>query len=330
MSVLEPLAAPPASPGAEASAAPAAEAGAPWAEVLRRFRRDRAGMAALVVLSVIVLAALLAPWICSAALHQSPYRLHIMDRIAVHGREVEVVSDDGLPVGPNPRLLLGADLLGRDLLSRLLYGARFSLAAASLGTLLAVLVGLAAGLIAGFYRGLADAVISRFVDAMMAIPVLLLAIALAAVLRQGSLGIVVLVLALVNWTYLARIIRAEVLSLRGRDFIEAARAMGASDLAILTRHLLPNLAGPLIVFGTLSVAGNILLESALSFLGVGIQPPTPSWGNMISEGIAFYRAAWWITLFPGIAILLTVVCLNLAGEALREALHPGARPEGLP
>src|SRR6185503_1155319 len=137
-----------------------------------------------------------------------------------------------------------------------------------------------------------------------------------------SVWTVVLILALVNWTYLARIIRAEVLSLRERDFIEAARALGARDRAILLRHLVPNLAGPIVVFATLSMAGNILLESALSFLGVGIQPPTPSWGNMIQEGMAFYGVAWWIALFPGLAILVTVVSYNLVGEGLRDAFDP--------
>ena len=301
----------------------------PWEDIARRFRRDRAAVAALVVLGAVVIAGAFAPWIASGVLHQSPYRLHILDRIEIGGHERDVVSDDGLPIGPNPVNPLGVDLLGRDLLTRLLYGARVSLTAAGLGTLLAMALGLLAGLAAGFYRGVIDTVVSRFVDAMMAIPVLLLAIALASVLRQGSLWIVVVVLALANWTYLARIIRAEVLSLRERDFVEAARAIGASDRAILARQLLPNLAGPLIVFGTLSLAGNILLESALSFLGVGIQPPVPSWGNMIQEGIAFYRAAWWITLFPGLAILITVVSLNLVGEAVREALDPGGRRGGL-
>src|SRR5206468_6336846 len=145
----------------------------------------------------------------------------------------------------------------------------------------------------------------------------LLAIALASVLRQGSILIVVLILGLVNWTYLARIIRAEVLSLRERDFIEAARAIGAGDPVILFRHLLPNLIGPLVVFATLSMAGNILLESALSFLGVGVQPPTPSWGNMIEEGMSLASAAWWISLFPGLAILVTVASYNVVGEGLQ-------------
>jgi peptide/nickel transport system permease protein len=304
-------------------------ANSPFAAAARRFARDRWALGALALLTLIAAAALFAPWIAGALLHHSPYELHMTDAVVLAGRATEVVSDDGLPLGPNARFPLGADLLGRDLLTRLIYGARVSLVVAGLGTLLALGMGLLAGLLAGFYRGPVDSVISRFVDAMMAIPVLLLAIALASVLRQGSIGIVVLVLGLVNWTYLARIIRGEVLSLRERDFVEAARAIGARDRAILARHLLPNLVGPLIVFATLSFAGNILLESALSFLGVGIQPPVPSWGNMIQEGIAFYRVAWWITLFPGLAILLTVTSLNLVGEALREALDPGSSRGGI-
>jgi peptide/nickel transport system permease protein len=297
----------------------------PAAELLRRFARDRAALVALALLTALALAAIFASALSRDVLHRSPDQLQLMGQMVIGGRSVDVVSGDGIPVGPNAHALLGVDLLGRDILARLLFGARVSLVTSLLGTLLALLIGLSAGLLAGYYGGLVDAVLSRFVDAMMAIPVLLLAIALASVLRQGSVAMVVLVLALVNWTYLARIIRAEVLSLRQREFVEAARATGAGDAAILVRHLLPNLVGPLLVFATISVAGNILLESALSFLGVGIQPPTPSWGNMIQEGIAFYRVAWWITLFPGLAILLTVTCLNLVGEAVRDALEPARR-----
>lgn len=297
----------------------------PGTAAVRRFAKDAGGMSGLVIVVLLALAAILAPWLVHDVLHQSPYRLHITETIEIGGRSVEVVSDDGLPIGPNPRFLLGADLLGRDVLSRMLFGARISLFVATMGTLIAMLIGLTAGLLAGFYRGLADTLISRSVDAMMSIPVLLLAIALASVLRQGSVWIVILILGLVNWTYLARIIRGEVLALREMDFIEAGRALGASDAVLLVRHLLPNLMGPLIVFATLSMANNILLESALSFLGVGIQPPTPSWGNIIQQGVPFYSVAWWITLFPGLAILVTVVGLNLVGEGVREALHPGGQ-----
>jgi len=294
-------------------------------DVARRFFKNGGAVVGFVVLSSLILVAIGASAISTHVLHHSPYTLHMMDTVVLHGETVDVVSDDGLPLGPNRHFLFGADLLGRDLLTRVIHGARVSLFVASLGTLFAMLLGLAGGLVAGFYRGWADTLISRFVDSMMSIPVLLLAIALASVMRQGSVWMVILILGLVNWTYLARIIRAEVLSLREMDFIEAARGLGASDAALLVRHLLPNLAGPLIVFATLSMASNILLESALSFLGVGIQPPTPSWGNIIQEGVPYYSVSWWITLFPGLAILTTVVSLNLVGEGLREALNPGSR-----
>ena len=282
-------------------------------------------MLGLATLILIGCAALLAPWIARDLLHQDPARPRLMDFVSIGDRSVPVVSDLGLPLGPNSQVPLGADLIGRDVLSRVLFGARVSLTVSLLGTLLALALGLTAGLLAGFYRGVWDTLISRFVDAMMAIPVLLLAIALASVLRGGSLAVMVLILALVNWTYLARIVRAEVLSLREREFVEAARALGARDFAILARHLLPNLIGPVIVFATLSTAGNILLESALSYLGVGIQPPTPSWGNMIQEGVPLYNVAWWVTVFPGLAIMLTVLSLNLVGEGLKHALDP--RPD---
>ena len=299
-----------------------------WRDVLRRFRQDRWAAGAALLLLGLHLAAFAAPWLAAHVLHQSPMRTRMMDTVAVGGRTLEVVSDDGVPLGPGAAFPLGADALGRDVLTRILFGARISLLVATLGTLLAVSLGLLAGLLAGYYRGALDMVISRFIDATMAVPVLLLAIALAAVLRRGSLGMIVLILGLVNWTYLARLIRAEVLSLRERDFVEAARALGASDAAILARHILPSLSGPVVVFATLSMAGNILLESALSFLGVGIQPPTPSWGNMIQDGMALYNVAWWISLFPGLAILVTVICYNLAGEALKVALDPGASTSG--
>ena len=298
------------------------ETPSPWMAAGQRFLADRWAVAGLVFLLVVHLVALAAPWAVPALLHRSAFRQRMNDVVHVAGADVEVVSEDGIPVGPGAAFPLGADLAGRDVLSRVIYGSRVSLLVATLGTLFALLMGLAAGLLAGLYRGAIDTILSRFIDAMMSIPVLLLAIALASVLRGGSVWAVVLILALVNWTYLARIIRAEVLSLRERDFIEAARALGASDRAILLRHLLPNLVGPVLVFATLSMANNILLESALSFLGVGVQPPTPSWGNMIQEGMAFYGVAWWMSLFPGLAILITVVCYNLVGEGLRDAMDP--------
>jgi peptide/nickel transport system permease protein len=297
----------------------------PWAAAARRFLSDPWAVAGCLFLIALHLTAIAAPWALPNVLHRSAFRQRMNDPVRVSGQVVEVVSEDGLPVGPCSTFPLGADLVGRDVLARILYGSRVSLLVSTLGTLLSLGLGLAAGLLAGLYRGWIDTVISRFVDAMMSIPVLLLAIALGSVMRGGSLWVVVLILGLVNWTYLARIVRAEVLSLRERDFVEAARALGASDRALLVRHLLPNLVGPVLVFATLSMAGNILLESALSFLGVGVQPPTPTWGNMIQEGMAFYGVAWWMSLFPGLAILATVVSYNLVGEALRDALDPALR-----
>jgi peptide/nickel transport system permease protein len=288
-------------------------------DISRRFARDPAALTALVILATVVLAALTAPWIAAHVLHRTPDHLRLMDRVTIGGRQVDVVSDVGIPIGPGRAAPLGVDLIGRDILTRLLYGARVSLFTSILGTLLALLVGLAAGLLAGYYGGIVDSVLSRFVDAMMAIPVLLLAIALASVLRQGSVLMVVLVLVLVNWTYLARIVRAEVLSLKQREFIEAARALGARDAGILTRHLLPNLLGPLIVFATLSVAGNILLESALSFLGVGIQPPTPSWGNMIAAGRDALVTAPWVALAPAAMVALVVLACSLLADGLERS-----------
>jgi len=321
-------------PPASALAAPLERETAPHRSELgaiaRRLAADRWAVAGLLFLTLLTLLAWSAPWFVPHVLHASAFRLGMMDHIQIAGRTVEVVSADGVPVGPTRAYPLGADLIGRDVLARMIYGARISLLVSALGTLLAVFLGALAGLLTGFYRGAVDTALSRFVDAMMAIPILLLAIALASVLRQGSLWTVILILGLVNWTYLARIIRGEVLALREKEFIEAARAVGAGDARILLRHLLPNLLGPLLVFTTLSLAGNILLESALSFLGVGIRPPAPSWGNMIEEGMAFYRVAWWITLFPGLAILLTVVSLNLVGDGLRDALTPGTHDRSRP
>ena len=308
----------------EATGAPAAaREPRPIRQAWSRFAKDPWAVAGLAFMAALIFSAMFAPWITAHVLRHSAFRLGIMDHARVGGVDVEVVSRLGLPIGPCAAFPLGADLLGRDVLSRMLYGARVSLLVSGLGTALALVVGMIAGLVAGFYRGVADLLVSRFVDAMMAIPVLLLAIALASVLRGSTLWMMVLILALVNWTYLARIIRGEVLSLRERDFVEAARALGASDVSVLWRHLVPNLLGPVIVFATLSLAGNILLESALSYLGVGIQPPTPSWGNMIQEGVPLYNVAWWITLFPGLALLLTVLSLNLVGDGLRRAVAPG-------
>jgi len=290
----------------------------------RRFCRDRLAVAGSVFIVLLIASAATAPLVVTHLTRHSPYQQHMMDTIRLDDQEVDVVDDDGLPVGPNRVFLLGADLTGRDVLSRIIYGARVSLLVAILATGVSLLIGLVWGMVAAFYGGIVDAFLSRIMELMMAFPILLLAIALASAMQSSSLAVVILIIGFVNWTYVGRIVRGQVLSLRQREFVEAARALGAGDAHIMFRVILPNLMAPLIVYGTLAVAGNILFETALSFLGLGVQPPTPSWGNMIREGMAYYNVAWWITGFPGLFILLTVLAFNLMGDGLRDALDPHA------
>lgn len=219
---------------------------------------------------------------------------------------------------------LGTDLLGRDLLSRILYGARVSLLVGFAVALLTAVLGAAVGLLAGFYAGTIDAVFMRLTDAIMAFPTLVLAIAAVAILDQPGLFALILVLAAVQWTAVARLIRGQALSLREREFVSAAYALGARDLRILARHLLPNCLAPLLVSTTFGVASNILAEAGLSFLGLGIQPPAVSWGSLLSEGAVYLTVKPWLVIFPGLAISLTVLGCNLAGDGLRDLLEPHA------
>lgn len=236
----------------------------------------------------------------------------------IGGHRVPVVSMDGLPVGPCAAFPLGADVMGRDVLARLLAGARVSLAVGIAATLLGLLGGTLAGIVAGWIGGATDTAIARSMDALLAFPMLLFAVALATALEGGGGWVPVVVIALATWPYLGRLVRAEVMRLRALPFVEAARATGASTPRIVLRHLLPNLAGPLLAFGTLSLASNVLFEASLAFLGVGVPPPTPSWGGMIRDGVSLYNVAWWITLFPGAAIVATALAWNVVGQALEE------------
>jgi peptide/nickel transport system permease protein len=287
-----------------------------------RFRRDRLAIAGGIFILLLLILSAAAPLAVKYGTRHSPFQQHMMDTITLGGTEVDVVDDDGLPVGPNKSFLLGADLTGRDILSRVIYGGRVSLLVALLATAVSLIIGLIYGTVAAYYGGVIDASLSRLMELMMAFPILLLAIALASAMQSSSLLVVILIIGFVNWTYIGRIVRGQVLSLRKREFVEAARALGAGDAHIMFRVILPNLVAPLIVYSTLAVAGNILFETALSFLGLGVQPPTPSWGNMIREGMPYYNVAWWITLFPGLMILLTVLAFNLLGDGLRDALDP--------
>lgn len=216
---------------------------------------------------------------------------------------------------------LGTDDLGRGVLLRLLYGARISLLVGFVAVGISSLIGIVLGALAGYYSGWTDTLIMRFVDIMLCFPTFFLILAVIAFL-EPSIWNIMIVIGMTSWMGVARLIRAEFLSLRERDFVQAARALGASDLRLIFRHILPNALAPVLVSATLGVAGAILTESALSFLGIGVQPPTPSWGNMLITGKQTLGSAWWLSVFPGLAILITVLGYNLLGEGIRDALDP--------
>ncbi len=239
-----------------------------------------------------------------------------------------LVSSDPSAIDVGQRLLspswshpLGTDDLGRDVLVRMFYGARISLLVGFVAVGISCLIGIVFGALAGYYGGWIDSLIMRFVDIMLCFPTFFLILAVIAFL-DPSIWNIMIVIGLTSWMGVARLIRAEFLSLRQRDFVLAAQALGASDLRLIFRHILPNAMSPVLVSATLGVAGAILTESALSFLGIGVQPPTPSWGNMLIVGKQTLGSAWWLSVFPGLAILITVLGYNLLGEGIRDALDP--------
>ncbi|MDB5615100.1 MAG: transporter permease [Devosia sp.] len=229
-----------------------------------------------------------------------------------------------VPPLQNPAHLLGTDALGRDILARVANGGWISLQVGVISVVGSVVFGVGMGLVAGYYRGIWDVIVMRFADVQLALPFILLAITFVAILG-GSLTNTIILLIVSQWVQYARLVRASVLSLREREFVLSAKAIGVADRHIILRHLLPNLLGPVIVLITLNVANNILLESSLTFLGLGVDPTIPSWGGMLAEGRTYLQTAWWISVVPGMAILLTVLGLNLIGDWLRDALDPAGR-----
>jgi peptide/nickel transport system permease protein len=225
---------------------------------------------------------------------------------------------------PSANHLFGTDPLGRDVMSRMIWGAGISLKVGFIATGISILIGVLLGAVAGYYGGWVDAVIMRFVDVMLCFPAFFLILAVIALL-EPSIWNIMIVIGLTGWMGVTRLVRADFISLKEREFVLAARVIGASDLRIIFRHILPNAMASILVTATLGIAGAILTESALSFLGIGVQPPTPSWGNILTAGKDNINIAWWLSLYPGMAILITVLGYNLLGEGLRDALDPRLR-----
>jgi peptide/nickel transport system permease protein len=293
----------------------------PWQLFWVRFRRDKVALAALTFLLLLILVAALAGPLTRAVAHPPD---------AQFPRALD--PQFGTPTGPSSTFLFGVDKVGEDVFSRVLDGARVSLEVALVATFLSVAIGVVLGMVAGYYGGWIDTVISRVIDVTLAFPILLLALGIGSACSLGNgcaggtvkpgLPTVIVAIVVINWTYIGRIIRGQVLSLREKEFIEAARAAGATNRWILFREILPNLVAPIVVYSTLVIPQNILLEAALSFLGVGINPPQASWGEMIAEATPIFNTAWWFFAFPGAALLLTVLAFNLLGDAVRDALDP--------
>jgi peptide/nickel transport system permease protein len=284
-----------------------------------RLRKDKVAMVALAFIGLVILIAIFAPLIVKAFGLPDP-----------NFQNDDALNDFGSPVGPSGTHPFGVDDRGRDVLSRVLYGARVSMLVAVIATAVTMIVGTVLGLVAGFYRGKVDAILSRFTELTLAFPTILLGIGLSVACADGCLGgaiqpgltVVIVVISLTSWPYVARLVRGQVLSLREKEFVDAARSLGASDRRIIFREILPNLTAPLIVYATVLIPQNILAEAALSFLGVGVKPGTPSWGAMISDAISIFDTAWWFMVFPGVALLLAVLAFNIVGDGLQDAINP--------
>jgi peptide/nickel transport system permease protein len=311
----------------------------PYRLAIQRLRRNRVALAFGLLFLVIVVLCLLAPVYAKDVAHTTFAANHITEKIQVGGSSTEVVSPVGIPIGPtwHSRFLLGADKDGRDIAVRLLYGGRNSLEIGTLAMLITVVLGVALGTLAGYFSGPLDGLLSRTFDVVWAYPPVLLGVALGAVLNisgitvgpvqlhVGSLAIPIAIVGIVYIPYVAKPIRGQVLGLRQREFVDAARQQGLGHVRIMFGEILPNLASTIIVLVPLILANAILLEAALSYLGAGVQPPNPSWGTMISEGVHEIPAAIHLTLVPGVMLVLTVLGINVFGDGVRDALDPRAK-----
>jgi peptide/nickel transport system permease protein len=286
-----------------------------------RLRQDKAAIAGGLVVGLLVF----------LAIFGGPLAARITGHAQNATHQAEMTDDYGVPRGPNSKFWFGADSAGRDLFVRTMYGARTSLVVGVVASGLAVLIGLVVGLVAGFYGGIVDTALSRTADVMLAVPQLLIGIGIVAACStsvngclhgtiQPGVPIVIAVITFFSWSYIARIVRGFTLSLREKEFVESARAVGASNLRILATEIVPNLGGPLIVYSTLLIPTNILFEAALSYLGLGVPPDQASWGSILSDASGYYDVAWWLMVFPGGFLILTTLAFNLLGDGLRDAL----------
>jgi ABC-type dipeptide/oligopeptide/nickel transport system permease subunit len=300
-------------PGSEAAAK--IEGRSTWQLAWAKLKRDRAAMISFGVIVVIILVAIFAPVFATVTGHG------VNEQFRTTG-----LTPDGLPVGPSRTFLLGTDDQGRDLLVRIAYGARTSLLVGLVATLISVAIGAVLGLSAGFFGGVVDTVIARLIDLVLSLPYLLFAICLVSIGGFGpikpGLPIIIFVIAVFSWAAVARIVRGQVLSIREKEYIEAARSLGASSWRIMFVDILPNVVAQLIVYATLLIPVVIVFEAALSFLGLGVQPPTADWGQMISFAEGYYQQAWWYLLFPCLALLITTLSFNILGDGVRDALDP--------
>jgi peptide/nickel transport system permease protein len=282
----------------------------PWQLAWARLRRDRVAIACAIVIVLIALIAILAP---------------VISLLVGHGPDTQYLdtglTPEGLPRGPSAHFLFGTDDLGRDVLVRVAYGARVSLLAGVVASFVAVFIGVVVGLTAGYFVGAVDTLLARLMDVVLSVPFLLFAIALVSIVGP-SLKVEIGIIAFFSWAAVGRIVRGQTLSIKEKEFVEAARSLGASDVRIMFVDIFPNLLAPVLVYLTLLIPAAIVFEATLSFLGLGVVPPTPSWGGMLAASLSYYRVAWWFVLLPGAALLITTLAFNLLGDSVRDAFDP--------